>query len=109
MRAALPSSSSSSSADFEDDSPGNFVLTAIAAADDARMFCNKRNGEMDISGDALIFPDFFLAANRLFLLPSKLDSLLFRKDVERERDSVRAGNEEWRERKERGHDNNNVL
>jgi hypothetical protein len=41
---------------------------------------------MDISGDALIFPEFFLAANRLFLLPSKLDSLLFRKDVERERE-----------------------
>jgi hypothetical protein len=80
---ALPYSSSSS-ADFEDDSPENFVLTAIAA-DDARIFCNKMSGEMDISGDALIFPHFFLAANRLFLLPSKLDSLLFRQDVERER------------------------
>jgi hypothetical protein len=29
------------------------------AGDDARIFCNKRNGEIDISGDALIFPDFF--------------------------------------------------
>jgi len=57
----------------------------VIAADDGRIFCKKTNGEMNISGDALIFPDFFLAANRLFLLPNKLDGLIFRQDVERER------------------------